>query len=234
MRKVSTLVLVLVSGIVNAANVSPYISGKISLVEINKADIDLTKGSDGKYSQSLIEDTGVRGQKYNSATFGYSLGYGFKFENNFRTDIEVSSSLYNEAKQYQIIASDKNDKDSHSGKKQKYDKDQLNGYNANMVTSFMTNVYYDLLDSAIVPYVQAGLGVAHFAEKYKIKGDKYKEQSSTTKFAYQIGTGIAYNLENSLTLDLGYKYMGTKNNKFNDKYNRFRTHTFSFGVRYGL
>jgi opacity protein-like surface antigen len=78
----------------------------------------------------------------------------------------------------------------------------VTGVNLSMWT-FMANAYYDfnMKDSSITPFVMGGLGLADL----KIKGDGTDE--SKTRFAWQLGAGIGIKASNSVTVDLGYRYL---------------------------
>lgn len=75
--------------------------------------------------------------------------------------------------------------------------------------AFMFNAYYDIeTNSPITPYVGAGLGFSRL--KASEKWNDYPEDNDSikhTNFAWQIGAGVAYNINRNLALDLGYRYM---------------------------
>ncbi|MBQ7618333.1 MAG: porin family protein [Desulfovibrio sp.] len=81
----------------------------------------------------------------------------------------------------------------------------------NMHTLF-GNVYYDFHnDSAFTPYVGGGIGLAIIKSKYEIQVPQgsvsFKE--SNTSLAYNLGVGCSYDLTESLTADLAYRFVGT-------------------------
>ncbi|MBR1605713.1 MAG: porin family protein [Alphaproteobacteria bacterium] len=87
--------------------------------------------------------------------------------------------------------------------------------------ALLLNAYYDFeTDSAFTPYVGAGIGYA----KTKITQSRYvswalegfdKATNSHTNFAWQIGAGIAYALNDHVSIDVGYRYIDY--GKFNVK-----------------
>ena len=100
---------------------------------------------------------------------------------------------------------------------------------------FMVNAYYDFMkDSAINPYIGAGVGFASVHTKAHATGAgaSASASDSSTEFAWQIGAGVAYNFTSNLAADLQYNY--TSVGDFNDS---FSTDDLSYsrltlGIRY--
>lgn len=82
-------------------------------------------------------------------------------------------------------------------------------------TSFMLNGYWDLeTGSPVVPYLGGGIGVANIAYNDVSFfdpdfGEVRFADDDDTVFAYQLAAGIAFALNPTMTLDLGYRYFGT-------------------------
>jgi outer membrane autotransporter protein len=76
----------------------------------------------------------------------------------------------------------------------------------NTTQTLILNSYFDFVNSSkFTPYVNLGLGVA----RHKTSADFYDDimsSKSINNFAWSIGAGVAYNINDSLALDLGYKY----------------------------
>lgn len=69
------------------------------------------------------------------------------------------------------------------------------------VTGALINGYYDLqLGYPVVPYVSAGLGYANVE----------LDSTDDDVFAYTFGFGVAYEVNKTLALDLGYRYLATE------------------------
>jgi opacity protein-like surface antigen len=121
-------------------------------------------------------------------TFGGSLAYGFKF-GDFRTELEGK---------YIFKASAKEAGDSKYG---------ISNY------GFMLNGYYDVkTGTKFVPYATLGLGWNQSSFKSWIWNvyTGYRDVDlSADSIAYQIGLGVAYNIDDNLSVELGYRYAGT-------------------------
>jgi len=81
------------------------------------------------------------------------------------------------------------------------------------VQTLFLNAYYDIHNSSpITPYVGLGLGLAkqsyELAFDWEEDGESYSDKfsGSKNKFAWNIGAGAAYQLNDLMALDLGYRY----------------------------
>lgn len=82
------------------------------------------------------------------------------------------------------------------------------------VQSLFLNAYYDFKNStAFTPYVGAGMGVAFVGAKMDIPGHDedgdwaYNTGKKTrANFAWNVGLGCAYALNETISIDLGYRY----------------------------
>jgi outer membrane autotransporter protein len=104
-------------------------------------------------------------------------------------------------------------------------------------TSLMFNGYYDLeTGSPVTPYLGAGLGVANVSmNDVKVAGVKVVDDDDTV-FAYQIGAGVAFALNEVMALDLGYRYFATADPEFTDRERddfdfEYKSHNVSLGLR---
>ena len=72
--------------------------------------------------------------------------------------------------------------------------------------SIMANAFLDLqTDSPLTPYVGGGLGMAYLNDHVSANGASAKV--NRWNFAWNVGGGVAFSLNESLALDLGYRYM---------------------------
>lgn len=102
--------------------------------------------------------------------------------------------------------------------------------------SLMMNAYYDIdTNTAFTPYVGGGIGYA------RLKGSvdsRFGELSkSSDEFAWQLGAGVAYALNDNVSLDLGYRYsdFGSVEKEYLPDRNYkadVDAHEFLFGARY--
>lgn len=71
---------------------------------------------------------------------------------------------------------------------------------------FMINGYYDIdTGSKLTPYVGAGIGYAKIKGKLSVLGESYSEDDNN--FAWQVGAGVGYALNDKVSLDAGYRYV---------------------------
>lgn len=94
-------------------------------------------------------------------------------------------------------------------------------YNA---STLLANFYWDFHNStAFTPYVMAGAGLAFINAEYEhnvsrkgaMVGDthgdlgstSYSEHKNYTNFAWALGAGCAYNVNENFAIDLGYRYL---------------------------
>ncbi|WP_297828633.1 outer membrane beta-barrel protein [uncultured Desulfovibrio sp.] len=79
----------------------------------------------------------------------------------------------------------------------------------NTSTLFL-NLYYDIqTGTPFVPYIGAGAGLAFNYVEYDLHsgGDSYSINDNFTNFAWNVGAGVAYNFNENVAVDLGYRFM---------------------------
>lgn len=100
--------------------------------------------------------------------------------------------------------------------------------------TILANAYLDFKTlSAFTPYISAGAGYQFNHLSYEI----YKKTSTPHAFAWQIGGGVAYNITNALSVDLGYRYLtSTYSTKYQNRDTKFVTdyHQFRLGANYAF
>ena len=110
-------------------------------------------------------------------------------------------------------------------------------------STLMLNLFYDFHnDSDFTPYITAGAGIAFIYAKNVISNYQsyLSVNKNTTNFAWNLGAGIAYNVNENVAIDLGYRYinMGTVESqvyyKGEDIYidNHLYNHEVALGVRF--
>ena len=118
-------------------------------------------------------------------------------------------------------------------------------------STLMANFFYDFHnDSDFTPYITAGAGIAFIRVENKVYtyGPELKwmdESDNFTNFAWNIGAGMAYNINENIAVDLGYRYVnmgnvsmsgsrtlpgGAKVNYESDNY--ISNHEIALGVRF--
>ena len=77
-------------------------------------------------------------------------------------------------------------------------------------STLFANLYYDFRnDSAFVPYIGAGIGMSFNYLGFDLHrgGDDVSRSDSTTNFAWNVGAGVAYNVNDALYIDAAYRYV---------------------------
>lgn len=109
--------------------------------------------------------------------------------------------------------------------------------------SFLVNGYLDMeTGGPVTPYLGAGLGFANVsANEVKVIGPPFGTadfvDDDDTVFAYQVGAGVAFALNEAMALDLAYRYFAASAPEFIDQQGfggfetDFRTHNLSLGLR---
>jgi outer membrane autotransporter protein len=77
--------------------------------------------------------------------------------------------------------------------------------------SFFFNGYFDIHnDSPVTPYIGAGLGLARVSGEFSVDVDVFGNlismSETKTNFAWNVGAGAAFEIADSVALDLGYRY----------------------------
>ena len=174
----------------NAFDFSPYASAKLKYSMMDNSwdsnETDKTLYDDYQFNNSINADDKV---------FGGSIALGLRTplsSGAVRAEIEYSRN--GDAKK------------SHTNDGEKFDIKLKN-------QTLLFNAYYDFnTNTALTPYVGAGLGVArlkgtmNWVEELD-DGCSVGSGKSRTNFAWQIGAGIAYNLNQNVAADLGYRYI---------------------------
>ena len=129
-----------------------------------------------------------------SAAFG--LGVGMFVDENFRSDAIFS---------YTLPTTYKFNSNS-------------NTYNSRVTTTkLMLNGTYDFNRAVggVSPYISAGIGAAcnHTTTNVNLDGDNTRISGNYINFAYQVGAGLAYTMENQTILDIGYRFADNGTNK---------------------
>lgn len=126
---------------------------------------------------------------------GWDLGaqLGYRFNKNFRAELAANYLRNNVNTDFTFGAVEDS---SHVG-----------------TGLFMVNGYYDFdFGSALVPFLGAGVGLIHQAgELDTVFGDISGSENS---FAYQGIAGLAYKLNQNVSVDVAYHYVGWTNDSY--------------------
>lgn len=202
-----------------------YVSGQAGASFLNDADIEAT--DEGNALDSEIEhDVG----------FGVGGALGYDIGNGFRVEGEIGYR--------------QNDLDEISGRgvSTPFEGEFSDGDMSAL--SFMANVFYDFYtQSPWKPYVGGGIGVAEVSindaevGRFSIGGMEDPERGGDfaddedTVFAWQVGTGIGYEVNPWATVSLDYRYFATEDPSFTDPDginfdSEYGSHNASVSLRY--
>ncbi len=103
--------------------------------------------------------------------------------------------------------------------------------------AFLANAYYDFPNSTVfTPFVTAGLGVAEVeVDDFRIPGTSSRIYSDDdTVFAWQVGAGVSYAVNEMFDVELKYRYFMTDDLNFSDniEVDGPNSHNISLGLRY--
>ena len=139
------------------------------------------------------------------SAFGGALAIGYDFKPNFQTPVRV---------ELEYSARSESEGDYSSSFYLDSDLIRTSGSLKFLVQSVFLNVFYDIeTGTPFTPYVGGGLGVAIINADGDLEvsddGDSVYDESSSntqTNFAFNLAAGVGYDVNDALTLDLGYRY----------------------------
>jgi len=197
----SCAMLLSISSIAYSAE-GPYVSGNLGIAMASDSDL-----SEAGATGTMEFDKGF--------AFGVAAGYAFG-----------STRLEGE------IAYQKND----------YDKLNVPGVGSGSTdvdgdatsTAFLVNGYYDFKNnSSITPFIGAGLGFAKVdVGAISVPGfGTVTTSADDTVFAYQVGAGVGFAVNEKVSLDLKYRYFATSDPDFEGTEAEYSSHNLYAGVR---
>lgn len=125
-----------------------------------------------------------------------------------------------------------------------YDQAEFLGYGIALsgdvtTTTFLANAYYDFFNgSKWTPFLTAGLGMAKVeVNDMMILGDSASWSEDDTVFAWQVGAGVSYAVNQNFDLELKYRFQMTDNLELADYNDRLTvdgpsTHNIYLGARF--
>jgi opacity protein-like surface antigen len=101
--------------------------------------------------------------------------------------------------------------------------------------TFLLNGYYDIPANApVTPFIGGGIGFANINVDGMNIASHSQSDADDTVFAYQIGAGFSYPIDELMTLDCGYRYLGATDPDFKGTEAEYGTHNFTIGLRYAI
>lgn len=184
----------------------PYVSGNLGLAI--PSDSDLTDSTVPGITIDIESDLGL--------ALGVAAGYAFG--NNTRIEGEIAYA--------------KND----------LDKASLLGVDVDLTgdtssIALLLNGYYDFKNaSAFTPFINGGIGMARVkVNDINIPGSGLPDTSDDdTVFAYQVGVGVGYAVNEKVSIDVKYRYFGTSDPEFDTTESEYSSHNVYAGIRVSL
>lgn len=182
----------------------PYVSGSVGAAI--PVDSDVTDSTLPGLALTFESDVGIAA--------GVALGYDFG--NNFRAEIEYAyqkNDLDTATLAGVAVIAVVGDTTSHAG---------------------LLNGYYDFTNTTVfTPFISAGVGFARVEiNEFNIPGSGLPNANADdTVFAYQVGAGVGYAVNPTLTIDVKYRYFGTADPEFTTTTIEYSSHNVYAGIR---
>lgn len=200
-KSIKSILIISVCAVLLAFSPSAYSAEGLYV----SGNIGLAMPTDSDVTDSTEPGVTMDVESDDGLALGVAVGYGF---GNIRAEGEIA---------YQ-----KNDLDKVSVGGESFD---LSGDTSSL--AFLLNGYYDFKNkSAFTPFISAGLGLA----KVEISDDEGLDEDDTV-FAYQVGAGVGYAINEKVTLDLKYRYFATSDPEFDTTEMEYSSHNFYAGIR---
>lgn len=181
----------------------PYVSGNLGIATPNNSDV--TDSLEPGLVMDMESDSGL--------ALGVAVGYGFA--SNVRIEGEVAYQE-NDLEKVSLFGLDAD----------------LTGYTSSL--ALLLNGYYDFKNaSPFTPFIGGGLGMA----KVEINDLNFPGSGVSgvddddTVFAYQFGAGVAYAVNEQVSIDVKYRYFGTSDLEFDTTEAEYSSNNIYAGVR---
>ncbi len=197
------MMLLMLPSISSGAAVGPYISGNLGEAFMNDSDVLVSAGS--RDSVTVEYKQGFAG----SFAAGYNFGM-LRAEGEIAYQANKADYKYREVDDYDYYY-DINHDAVH------YNESDMKAW------SFMVNFYLNFENSSpVTPFITAGIGMAD-VELFAVKDDV---------MAYQLGAGLAFEINPHVSIDLKYRYFMTDDLNFEGYDVEFSSQNVYAGLRY--
>lgn len=182
-----------------AENTGVYVDAHLGKAQLRLTDI---KAVNSAYTNPVIRFTSEQGtSKDDVLAGGFSVGYNFQYRYKVPVRVELNYTAHGRL-------------DKGKASSTLYGADFKHDSKLGLQT-LMTNVWLDIPTGLpITPYLGAGVGVAYIEYKGKQTFNNAQIMNTSrylTNFAWQVGTGINYKVNDQWSLDLGYRYVHAGN-----------------------
>lgn len=209
--------------------VAPKFVYGLAQTEGGKAQIFDSAGSVGRVSIGSNTDD----------TFGGAIAFGYDFSKQYNVPVraEIEYSIFSEAE---------------ADKRWSAAGTTLKLTQTFQVQTLFLNAYWDIdTGTKLTPYIGAGLGMGFIDTKGKAHltdgTDSYSDSTGSktvTNFAWNVGVGLGYDINDNWTIDAGYRFVGLGSVKTKNRYDaasdfgmygktdNLYQHQFGLGIRY--
>ncbi|WP_265524242.1 outer membrane protein [Providencia rustigianii] len=239
MKKIFAVSLLsLVSSMAMASTNGLYVSGKIgaSIVQLLDQKWETT---DHEFEQENLGKT-------NDSVFGGNIAVGYDFSKTTTLPIRTELEFGMREK-----ASTSHNLDSVNDPGVFSSSDDVKADIT--LNTVMVNTYYDFKnDTKFTPYISVGLGMAsinhkmrydyndHIVSMNQFTHEKFTKSKTTNNFAWSVGLGSQYQVNNHLSLDMSYRFLDAgkskasyyEDNQENVSKVKVQSHDIMFGLVY--
>ena len=188
----------------------------VCFVATSASAINLKPYVEGRLTNTLVKSEQktrfLKNDIKDNTAFGGSIAVGTSI-NQFRTEVEA---FYN-------------------GKAKDRYEYTANQYAANETKAygFFINGYYDIgTFNGFTPYVGAGIGYSWLKDKITDVSFDRVYNTKDHDWGYNVGCGVAYNVQDNTAITLGYRYEDLGEIKEDWVKTTFKGHKISLGLRY--
>ncbi|MEQ5287361.1 outer membrane protein [Providencia huaxiensis] len=236
-KMIAVSLLSLITSAAMASNSGFYVSGKMGT--------SIIKLSDQKWSN---EDGSDNGGSKTKGVFGGGIALGYDLYDAtslpLRTELDITLRGKASSKHNLSQAAGNNSNSSWFSSSE-------DGKNDITLNTFMINTYYDFKNQTnFTPYVSVGLGLASIKHKAQYitsevnsggsEYDAFSKSKTNSNFAWSLGLGSQYAINDNLSLDLSYRFLdaGKSDVSYNDDGDalkskvKVRSNDIMFGVLY--
>ncbi|WP_336713380.1 outer membrane beta-barrel protein [Pectobacterium aroidearum] len=217
MRVLSGVVFSLMSASVMAETISSgyYLAGKLGASQFRNSENTLSeKGTtvgalNWDMGKSLLGNT-------SSTVFSPSIAVGYRFAGDWQQPVRAEMALqtYGKSGKEFSLSPSANGYWNGAARNNFSLPATADVHQKTRVNTLMVNAFYDFpLGNGITPYVMAGVGAAFVRHNISTASNvggqsliKYSTSSKKTNLAWAIGTGVAWDATESVSVELGYTF----------------------------
>lgn len=197
--------LLSISSIADSAE-GPYVSGNLGLAIDHDTDV----------TDSTLPGITIDIESGSGLALGAAVGYAYEYNARLEAEIAYQKNDMDKARVFGSAA-------------------DLTGDASSL--ALLLNGYYDFKNaSALTPFVGAGIGIANVeVNDFHVSGSGLRSASDNdTVFAYQVGAGLGYAVNETVTIDAKYRYFKPSNPDFDTTTIEYSSHNIYADIRVGF